>query len=417
MLRRLLVTTVVIAVMTAILFGLPIVILSQRYLQTGHAERLTADAQRAATLLGRALENGREIEPDLIDGAVRDHLHVVVWQYGRKVFEAGAPLDPDDALVRDAAGTDGLLVQVSEPVSLVAEEVNLLRFTAFAIGLAAVLAAVAVGVGQARRLSRSLVELADVAERLGSGDPRPQGRRYGVSELDRVAEVLDNSAGRISAMLAAERQLSQDASHQLRTPLTALSMRLEEIQLSPDPETVREEAAIALAQVERLSSVVDHLLAQRRGSLGGHRVRVDVDETVDQQVAEWQPTFEAAHRGLEVTGEDHLAVTVAHGTLGQILSTLLENALHHGDGKVVIHRRRTRNGSVVLEVSDEGPGVPAALGRRIFERSVSGRSGTGLGLALARDLAENDGGRLELVSIRPAVFAVFLPRSDARAAG
>src|SRR5690606_10685986 len=138
-----------------------------------------ADAQRVAGLVSRAFENGREVGPELVDGAVRDHVHVTVWRYGHKLFEAGAPVDPDDALVREAAGTDGVSVQASEPNSLVSEEVALLRFTAFAIGLAAVLAAVAVGVAQGRRLPRPLGELADAAERLRSADPRPPGRGYG----------------------------------------------------------------------------------------------------------------------------------------------------------------------------------------------------------------------------------------------
>lgn len=278
-------------------------------------------------------------------------------------------------------------------------------------GAVAVLVAVAIGGWQAGRLSRHLIELAAAAERLGSGDPRPHLRRYDVPELDRVAEMLDESAGRIAETLAAERQLSQDASHQLRSPLTALSMRLEEILATKDLELVREEAAIALGQVERLSQVVERLLSQSRDSYTARRTVVDVDRVVAQQVDEWRPAFRRARRRIEVSGRTGLAVAATHGTLGHILATLLENALHHGRGKVLVRRRTTGpDGSVVVEVSDEGPGVPEELGQRIFERAVSGRSGTGLGLALARDLAEAGGGRLELVSRRPPVFAVFLPR-------
>ncbi|WP_051114125.1 HAMP domain-containing sensor histidine kinase [Actinopolymorpha alba] len=292
------------------------------------------------------------------------------------------------------------------------------RFALLGFGVVAAVVAVAIGVWQARGLSRSLVELAEAAERLGSGDPRPHRLRYGLPELDRAAQALDKSAHRIAEMLAVERQLSQDASHQLRSPLTALSMRLEEILATKDPAVVREEAAIALGQVERLSHVVDRLLSQSRGSHTARQTVVDVDQVVRQQVAEWRPAYDGVGRHIEVTGEAGLSVAATPGTLGHVLATLLENSLHHGGGTVVVRRRMTGpslGGSVVVEVADEGPGVPAELGQRIFERAVSGRSGTGLGLALARDLAEAGGGRLELISRRPAVFAVFLPQGGQNA--
>src|SRR5258705_348202 len=104
---------------------------------------------------------------------------------------------------------------------------------------------------------------AEDAERLGSGDARPLGRRYGIPELDQVAEGLDGSAQRITDLLSAGRDFAADASHQLRTPLTALSMRLEEMIGSADqPEVVREEGAAALAQTERLAQVVSQLLGR-----------------------------------------------------------------------------------------------------------------------------------------------------------
>ncbi len=90
-----------------------------------------------------------------------------------------------------------------------------------------------------------------------------------------------------------------------------------------------------------------------------------------------------------------------------MLSTLLDNSLVHGAGTVVM-TTRSAGSSVVVEVSDEGPGVPPELGQRIFARSVSSAGSTGLGLALARDLATADGGRLELLHGEPPTFAVFL---------
>ena len=131
----------------------------------------------------------------------------------------------------------------------------------------------------ARQLARPVEELAEAAARLGAGDPRPLGRRYGVADLDQVADGLDTSARRLSSLLAADRELAVDASHQLRTPLTALSMRLEEmIAAADDPEVVREEGSAALTQAERLADVVTQLLSPAAGDRGfgrPHRHRRD----------------------------------------------------------------------------------------------------------------------------------------------
>src|SRR6516164_6135344 len=130
-------------------------------------------------------------------------------------------------------------------------------------GAAAVAAALAAWLAArlASRMARPVQELAEAAGRLATGDPRPLGRRYGVADLDQVADGLDTSARRLSSLLAADRELAVDASHQLRTPLTALSMRLEEmIAAADDPAVVRDEGSAALAQAERLADVVTQLL-------------------------------------------------------------------------------------------------------------------------------------------------------------
>jgi len=281
-----------------------------------------------------------------------------------------------------------------------------------AVALAAWLAAVL-----AARMARPVEELAEAAGRLGAGDPRPLGRRYGVAELDQVADGLDSSARRLSSLLAADRELAVDASHQLRTPLTALSMRLEEmIAAADDPEVVREEGSAALAQAERLADVVSQLLSlspARRATAASAEL-TGIDEIVQQQVVEWEPAFRRARRKLVVIGARGLQAHVTPGGLAQVLATLLDNALMHGGGTVTIQTSQSAR-SVVIEVRDEGKGVPPDLVSRIFERSVSGRpEGTGLGLALARTMAAADGGRVVLVKAKPATFGVFLPRHPLR---
>jgi signal transduction histidine kinase len=261
----------------------------------------------------------------------------------------------------------------------------------------------------ARRAARPVEELAEAAGRLGTGDPRPVGRRYGVAELDQVADGLDSAARRVTSLLTADRELAIDASHQLRTPLTALSMRLEEmIASADDPEAVREEGTAALHQAERLADVVTQLLSPARRAAGSAAL-ISVDKIVLQQITEWAPAFRRAGRKIVLVGESRLQAWVTPGGLAQVIATLLDNALMHGKGTVTIRRTQAER-SVVIEVEDEGDGVPAELVSRIFERSVSGRpEGTGLGLALARTMAAADGGRIVLARRRPPVFAVFLP--------
>ena len=161
-------------------------------------------------------------------------------------------------------------------------------------------AGIAMAIWQANRLTAPLVYLAASAEQLGAGQVRPRLEPSGVEEIDLVAAELARSADRMAARLAAERQFASDASHQLRTPLTALSMRLEEIMVATDDPDVSEEARISLEQVERLVRVVDDLLASSRRLQGGTTEAVRLLEVVHQQEEEWQPTFLATGRRLVV---------------------------------------------------------------------------------------------------------------------
>jgi len=282
-----------------------------------------------------------------------------------------------------------------------------LPFFAVSVCLAAVLARVI-----ARRTARPVEELAEAAGRLGTGDPRPVGRRYGVTELDQVADGLDSAARRVTHLLTVDRELAIDASHQLRTPLTALSMRLEEmIAAAGEPEVVREEGTAALAQAERLADVVSQLLSPARRVGAGSAALISIDKVVLQQIEEWEPAFRRAGRKIVLIGDSRLQAYVTPGGLAQVIATLLDNALMHGAGTVTIRRTQSER-SVVIEVEDEGDGIPADLVSRIFDRSVSSRpEGTGLGLSLARTMVAADGGRIVLARRRPPVFAVFLPRN------
>ena len=416
--RRLLFSTLAVAVAAVLLFGLPLAFVLSK-LQVSVAQD---QVQRDATTVARELQNrvtsGVPINLADYGDAARSlpDRYVSIVEQGAPGSMNGVPyhngsLPPKGSAITARAVTANFRVTVEADKSLESAGVSgKLVLIASLAGLA-VAVAVALAMIQAKRLTSPLQELAGAADRLGSGDAGPLGRRYGVPELDRVAEGLDGSARRISELLAAEREFAADASHQLRTPLTALSMRLEEMLAAADePAVVREEGAAALLQTERLAEVVDQLLGRTRRPAGGAPEQVSIDDVVAQQVVEWDPAFRRKNRKLEVAGRKNLTAHVTPGTLAQVIATLLDNALVHGAGSVVIRTSSTPK-SVVIEVRDEGKGVAAELAPRIFERNVSGRpGGTGLGLALARSIAEAEGGQVVLVRPRPAVFAVFLPR-------
>ncbi|MER6217200.1 ATP-binding protein [Streptomyces sp. NPDC048387] len=412
--RRLIHSTLAVVLVVIAVFGVSLVIVETRTITSSAQDRIGSAALRLLGVVEADALEHRRVDASSLSEQLDVGTYALITLPGQPPVEVGDRI-PDNVIRGTARGEQGEVVVVEESRSTVTREVGRTLAVVGAVALLAVVAAVLLAVRQANRLASPLTDLAETAERLGSGDPRPRHKRYGVPELDRVADVLDASAERIARMLTAERRLAADASHQLRTPLTALSMRLEEITVTDDLETVREEASIALTQVERLTDVVERLLTNSRDPRTGSAVPFDLDEVVKQQLEEWRPAYRSAGRAIVRSGKTGMRAVGTPGAVSQVLATLVENALMHGGGTVALRTRVTGN-QAVIEVTDEGPGVPPDLGNRIFERAISGRNSTGIGLAVARDLAEADGGRLELLQSQPPVFALFLSRTAPRPA-
>lgn len=412
--RRLIQSTLAVVLVVIAVFGISLVIVETRTITNSAQERVDSEAVRLVSIVDSRLIGEEQISAEILRDQVDPERYAVVRLRNRAPIEIGD--EPGGEVIQATErGEAGESVTVQEPRSEVTGEVGRTLLIIGAVALLAIIAAVLLAIRQGNRLTAPLTDLAETAERLGSGDPRPRHKRYGVQELDRVADVLDGSAERIARMLTAERRLAADASHQLRTPLTALSMRLEEITLTDDLHTVKDEATIALTQVERLTDVVERLLTNSRDPRTGSAVSFDLDEVVKQQVEEWLPAYRSANRAIVRSGRRRLRAVGTPGAVAQVLAALIENSLMHGGGTVALRTRAVGN-QAVIEVTDEGPGVPEDLGARIFERTISGRNSTGIGLAVARDLAEADGGRLELLQSKPPVFALFLSRTQPRKA-
>ncbi|MBB6170054.1 signal transduction histidine kinase [Nocardiopsis mwathae] len=413
--RRMLFSTLVVTVIAVMLLGLPLGALTYKSVYDENIQQVQHEADIIGADVDSQLEETGRIDRDQFASTYpQRHIEIVIPGATAPILAGGWDIDPEaedapDTMRAEAVSATGVQITVWRDARSVQESIlnawmGIAALSLLAIGLAGGLAML-----QARRLTLPLVDLAATAERLGSGVATPWGHRYGIPEADRVAEVLDRSAERIAGLIATERHFATDASHQLRTPLTALTMRLEEIVAeADDPEVVREEGEAALAQAERLVETIESLLGRARQSQNPEVEAVEIDDVLDRFIAEWSPVFRREHRELVLDGERGLTAMTVPTDLTQILATLVENAFKHGKGTVVV-RPVDGGHSVRIEVSDEGEGIPEHLSGRIFDREVSGGDGTGLGLALARHIAESEGARVELIHTRPTTFALFLP--------
>jgi signal transduction histidine kinase len=259
---------------------------------------------------------------------------------------------------------------------------------------------------QARRLAAPLARLATAARRMGHGDFTSAAPRSRLGEIDDVAGALDATAGRLGAALQRERSFSADASHQLRTPLSALRLDLELALLAEPVDRAQVEDAVS--EVDRLTETIHDLLALARDTHGDRDI-LDVGGLFDEIEAEWHGRLASEGRPLRVScGDDLLPVHASEAATRQILSVMMNNAFAHGAGVTTVTSRLTSAG-VALEVADEGPGFPADV-ERSFARRPDGASQHGIGLALARSLAEAEGGRLVVTRAGPhPIVSLLLP--------
>jgi signal transduction histidine kinase len=269
---------------------------------------------------------------------------------------------------------------------------------AVAVALAA---AAALARAQARRLAEPVGALARQADALGRGERVAAEPMSGIPEVDLVASSLVGSSERIAELLTRERAFSADVSHQLRTPLTGLRLRLERLATSADSA----EVLGALREVDRLHATIDHLLALAREQQGPTPTLV-LGDLLDSLGERWAERLRASGRRLRIERRD--AAGIARGStvsISQVLDVLVDNALRHGAGTVTV-RSRQAAGAHIIEVEDEGSGIPEHRRSDLFARR--NEAGHGLGLALGRALTEADGGRLLLAGTVPATFHVVL---------
>jgi len=328
---------------------------------------------------------------------------------------SGPKPGPPSAAVHSAAANGRLIVSVpivpdsgsgaigtvvlSRPTGSLDHRIAVLWGLIGAVSAAGLLAAAAIAAGLARWASRPLTSLADAARRLGDG---ALGTRASVGsgppEIRALSADFNAMAVRLQSLVQGQQSMMAEVSHQVRTPLAALRLRLDLLGEDADEATAAEVAG-AQHEIARLSRLVNGLLAMARAeSVTAAPVRVAVGNVVRDRVAAWQPA--ADERGVRLTASraEPVFALAVEGHLEQILDNLLANALDALDeGRTIRVGAVAADGTARVTVADDGQGMSADLQRAAFRRFASGRAGgTGLGLAIVDRLATANGGSAAL---------------------
>jgi signal transduction histidine kinase len=422
--RRIVTLAMLAATLATSLFGIPLALVAARYYRIYEGNKVERAANRTAI----------EVAADMFYGRYTGHLSpresrtavAVYTPDGRFVIGEGPPA-ADSVVTRTLAdkrghrATDGGQILAAVPIrdgpriSYVVRAASstrdlylrILRTWALMLVFEAVVLALTWQLArwQARRLARPLEDLAAAASTLGEGDFSVRARPSGIHEIDAAGGALNQTAERLGDLVERERAITANASHQLRTPLTGLRLGLEAALDSPRPDH-RQAIIDAVATTERLGDTIEDLIALSRNTTPHITEPLPLGTLLDEISDTWGPRLAEAGRGLRISVDAGLPTSMAStAAVRQILAVLIDNAAQHGAGTVTINARDA-SASTAIDVSDEGTGLDPGQTDLLDRRATSGH---GIGLSLARGLAEAEGGRLRLSSRTPTTFTLFLP--------
>jgi signal transduction histidine kinase len=297
-------------------------------------------------------------------------------------------------------------VRVTQSVDAIDRQIRRDQLALLGVGLLALLFGMLVTWFVAGSLARPLRSLAATARRVGTGNLEARAEVDGSAEQQEVARAFNAMADRLTESLDAQRAFVANASHQLRTPLTGLRLRVEAAAMASDDPVVQEELAAAEAETVRLARLITNLLTLASADAPAPPSQaVDLGQAARDAAERWRLSAEGAGRRVAIAGGDGAVGIGSADDVATSLDNLIENALLYapaGSAVTVVWGRD--GGEAFVAVLDDGPGVAAedaAAAFQRFQRGASrpvGQGGTGLGLAIVGALAARWGGS---ASLRP----------------
>jgi signal transduction histidine kinase len=301
---------------------------------------------------------------------------------------------------------DQVVLIVTYPVTVVANTIHSDWRNLGIYGALMLAAAVMLGFLISNSLTRPLRRISAAVDEIGSGQLGVRAPvDEGPPELRRLAEAINSTSARLINLLEAQKAFVEDASHQLRTPLTALQLHLENIQHG-EQGVVAEDFNSVLAELGRLNHLVDSLLALARNESRNPILEVvNLSDVAEERVTYWKPFAEEHDLNLEVSTSPDLGVFAISGVLEQVLDNLLSNAFDAtpAGGHIRVEAFDGGDTTIELHVIDDGPGLEPGERELALRRFWRGRDnaseGSGLGLAIVDQLVRLSGGSIELRAV------------------
>ena len=402
--RRLIVAFLAMALGIIALYGVPRIIMVADLVHASEANY----AERMAGVVAAVIDDrGESVDEAFLASLLAEGESVEYRAASGDAVQVGGTPVADD-ITRSAEVAGGGTVAFTRSGEVVADRVTTAIAPVIVIGIGLLVLSTVVATLLARSLSRPFVKIVETVRDIGRGDLRPSSEPLRIPEARAIDTALRDSAATLENRIRREHEFAANASHQLRTPITALRLELEDLSLWPQTApVVREQLDHAVREIDRLADAISQLLEFARGETPGSGTFEPLGESIHAAAARWTAQAEASGRRIRVATAD-ATLGDAPAATSQILDVLLHNALKHGSGEITISGSR-RAEYVTVQVADEGA-RPA--GNQIFQRGAAQRnatSGEGIGLALSAELAESLGGHLLLEGKPTTTFSLILP--------